>query len=47
MPRVGFERTNPEFDLAKTVHDVDRAGIVVGWTSFSVCYFEQDITFSK
>jgi hypothetical protein len=30
MPRVGFESTAPVFELAKTVHALDRAAIVIG-----------------
>jgi muramoyltetrapeptide carboxypeptidase LdcA involved in peptidoglycan recycling len=30
MPRVGFERTIPVFEQAKTVHALDRAGTVIG-----------------
>jgi hypothetical protein len=29
MPRVGFEHTIPVFELAKTVHALDRAAIVI------------------
>jgi hypothetical protein len=31
MPRVGFERTIPAFELAKTVHVSERAAAVVGF----------------
>jgi hypothetical protein len=30
MPREGFEATIPVFEQAKTVHDLDRAGTVIG-----------------
>jgi hypothetical protein len=30
MPRVGFESTTPVFELAKTVHALDRAATVIG-----------------
>jgi hypothetical protein len=30
MPRVGFERTTPVFERAKTVHALDRAATVIG-----------------
>jgi hypothetical protein len=30
MPRVGFERTIPVFEQAKTVQTLDRAAIVIG-----------------
>jgi hypothetical protein len=30
MPRVGFEPTIPVFELAKTVHALDRAATVIG-----------------
>jgi hypothetical protein len=30
MPRVGFERMTPLFELAKTVHALDRAATVIG-----------------
>jgi hypothetical protein len=30
MPRVGFELTIPIFERAKTIHDLDRAGTVIG-----------------
>jgi hypothetical protein len=30
MPQVGFELTIPVFDLAKTVHALDRDAIVIG-----------------
>jgi hypothetical protein len=30
MPRVGFERTIPVFEWAKTVHALDRAANVIG-----------------
>jgi hypothetical protein len=29
MSRVAFEPTNPEFERAKTVHDLDRAVTVI------------------
>jgi hypothetical protein len=30
MPRMGFEHTIPVFELAKTVHALDRAANVIG-----------------
>jgi hypothetical protein len=30
MPRVGFEPMNPVFELAKTVHTLDRAATLIG-----------------
>jgi hypothetical protein len=30
MPRLGFEPTIPVFELAKTVHALDRAATVIG-----------------
>jgi hypothetical protein len=36
MPRVGFERTIPAFERAKTVHALDRAATVIG-TEISFC----------
>jgi hypothetical protein len=30
MPQVGFERTIPVFERAKTVHALDRAATVIG-----------------
>jgi hypothetical protein len=30
MHRVGFEPTMPVFELAKTVHVLDRVGMVIG-----------------
>jgi hypothetical protein len=30
MPLVGFEPTNPVFERAKTVHNLDRAATVIG-----------------
>jgi hypothetical protein len=30
MPRVGFEPTIPMFELARTVHALDRAATVIG-----------------
>jgi hypothetical protein len=37
MPRVGFEPTIPVFELAKTVHALDRAAIVIGFHSTLLC----------
>jgi hypothetical protein len=30
MPRMGFEHMIPVFKRAKTVHDLDRATVVIG-----------------
>jgi hypothetical protein len=30
MPRVGFEIPTPVFELAKTVHTLDRVATVIG-----------------
>jgi hypothetical protein len=30
IPKVGFELTTPVFELAKTVHALDRAATVIG-----------------
>jgi hypothetical protein len=35
MRRVGFEPTVPVFELAKTVHVVDRAATVVGFSQYT------------
>jgi hypothetical protein len=32
MPQVGFEPTIPVFELAKTVHELDRAATVICYT---------------
>jgi hypothetical protein len=36
MPRVGFEPTIPAFERAKTVHALDLAATVIGWSLISV-----------
>jgi hypothetical protein len=35
MRQVGFERTNPVFQVAKTVHALDRAATVIGTNDFT------------
>jgi hypothetical protein len=37
MPRVGFEPTIPAFEREKTVHELDRAAIVIGAFSEYPC----------
>jgi hypothetical protein len=34
IPWVGFEPTIPAFELAKTVHSLDRAATAIGWLQF-------------
>jgi hypothetical protein len=33
MPRVGFEATIPVFEQGKTVHALERAATVIGYTT--------------
>jgi hypothetical protein len=33
MPQMGFEPTMPVFEWAKTVHALDRAATVIGWST--------------
>jgi hypothetical protein len=34
MPRAGFEPTIPAFERAKTVHALDRAATVIGYSLY-------------
>jgi hypothetical protein len=36
MPRVGLEPTIPVFEGVKTVHALDRAATLIGFSSYSV-----------
>jgi hypothetical protein len=40
MPRVGFEPTIPVFERAKTVHALDCAATVIGYTVTFTCIKE-------
>jgi hypothetical protein len=44
MPLVGFETTTPVFELAKTVHALDRAAAVIGIKATTRLYPEQQIS---
>jgi hypothetical protein len=39
MTQVGFESKIPMFELAKTVHGLDRGATVIGWTLLYIFYF--------
>jgi hypothetical protein len=43
MPWVGFEPIIPAFERAKTVRALDRAAIVIGFTSYSICIFSTSV----
>jgi hypothetical protein len=47
MPRVGFERTIPAFERAKTVHALDRAAIVTSAIHFRTAKQQETTNFNE
>jgi hypothetical protein len=45
MPQVGFEPTIAVFELANTVHDLDRAATQIGFC-YLLTYFQETINFT-
>jgi hypothetical protein len=43
MPLVGFESTTPVFEMAKTVHALDRASTVIGYIHSHCCEIQIEI----
>jgi hypothetical protein len=47
MPLVGFERTIPAFEWAKTVHALNRAATVIGRYMELPCRLWSDVQFMQ